>query len=138
MRWSTLVVVFAVGCSPLTEPRGAPVLGAIAGYTDRDPRIDLAVEGRTVRVTVVTYGGPCDSAAQTSARVSSLDAEIVPYDYRGGCPQRSLETIEHAVTIVFAESGTARVTVRGIDASTRSSANLVGDTVAVLREVVLR
>jgi hypothetical protein len=139
MRVSILLpALLAVGCSTVTNPIGTRVIGAIAGFTADDPRIDLVAEGKTVHVKVLTYGAPCDSAAETRVTVSGLAAEVVPYDFRGDCPQRSLKTIEHAVTIAFTASGTASVTVRGIDASKRTSANPVGDTVAVLRDIVLR
>jgi hypothetical protein len=136
--FAALTALIAIGCSTATNPGGKRAVGVISGYTPADPRIDLIANGRSVQFRVTTYGGPCDSAGETSVRVSGLNAEVMPFDYRGDCGARSLRTIEHVVTINFKEFGTARITVRGVDASTRTAANPVGDTVAVTRELVLR
>lgn len=126
------------GCSSTSDLRVNRVVGTIAGYTSRDPRIDVVVDGRTVTARILTYGAPCDSAADTDIQQSGLEAEVTPFDYRGDCGERSLVTIEHNVTIRFPEGGTARLVVHGIDASTRSSTNQTGDLIAAQREIVLK
>ena len=109
----------------------------IAGLSTADPRIALQVQGRIVNVSVITYGAPCDSAARTDVQLSDLTAVVSPYDRRGGCPDRSLATFEHNVTIEFRHSGAARVRVRALDASPRSAANPSGDTIVVERQLIV-
>lgn len=127
-----------VGCSSTTGPQVNRVVGTIAGYTSLDPRIDIGVDGRSISARILTYGAPCDSAADTEIRQSGLVAEVTVYDYRGDCGQRILVTIERNVTIRFPEGGTARLVVHGRDASTRSSRNQTGDLITAAREIVLK
>ena len=89
-------------------------------------------------MTVLTYGNRCFSAADTEVRIAAQEAVVTPYDRDPGCPERDLKQIEHSATVRFTEAGDYRILVRGIDASTRSSINLVGDTVVVVRTVTIR
>jgi hypothetical protein len=139
MRLLSFVVAAAAwSCSSATVPSAAHVLGVIAGYNDDDPRIELVVQGRTVNLTVMTYGNSCFSAADTDVRVSGLNAVVTPYDQDPECSDRALKQIEHVVAVQFTEPGTARILVRGINASTRTSSNMAGDTVTIERSVSIR
>jgi hypothetical protein len=143
-----LAVLVLSGCSLPAEPgasrdvlasgNGSRELGAIAGFQSGDPHVAIDVQGRTVTVTVHSYGNGCYSVAETEVRLSGMDAVVSPYDWNPGCPQRDLKTVVHATSMGFGASGTAHILVRGIDASTRSSRNLVGDTITVRRTVLLR
>jgi hypothetical protein len=146
-------VLLAAGCngaerfSPADPAAGADgagmvtVLGAIKGYNNDDPRIDVQVNGRTVEVTVSTYGGGCHRLGATETQVVGMSALVVPFDHTAppGTPcTRQLVEMRHRATLGFASAGTARIRVRGIDASTRHGGNMAGDTIEVERTVTLR
>jgi len=134
------VLVLVVSCSGVTEPPRVRVLGAVAGYQDDDPRIALRTEGRTVHVTISTYGGGCDSRGDTEVVVQGLVADISPYDYTavaGTACTRELKTFLHEVAVEFQEGGTARLRIRGIDTRALTTANMIGDTIIVERSVAL-
>lgn len=133
-----LPLALLLGCASASDAGAYRTLGIIAGFHDDDPRITVQAAGRTVTATVVTYGGCCDQAAETDVEVSGLSAVVTPYDRRGRCTQKCARMFEHRSTFSFAQAGTARVAVRGIDVSSRSSGDpLAGDTIAVEREVVI-
>jgi hypothetical protein len=103
-----------------------------------DPQILLRAEGRTAAVTIVTYGNGCYSAAYTHVELNGQEALLAPFDWKPGCPQRDQKRVVHTVSVRFDQPGIANIRVRGIDASIRSSSNVRGDSVTVLRSVVLR
>lgn len=134
-----LVVSFGLlsGCSSSTEPTATRVLGTIIGFNADDPQISVVVDGRAARVTVLTYGNGCFSAAGTDVEVNRLEATVAPYDYDPGCNQRDLRQVEHTATVHFDEAGTAQIYIKGLDVSRLSSSNPVGDTVMVERTVMI-
>ena len=143
-----LSALLILGCSDSDDPTATQVatvvpnarrdLGVIAGYGTNDPQISLRAEGRMVEVTIITYGNGCYSAAYTHVEMNGQDALLAPYDWNPGCPQRDLKSVVHVVSVRFAQPGVASIRVRGIDAHTRSSRNMLGDTVTVARSVVLK
>lgn len=145
MKLSAWLVAAVTGslvaaCAEPAGPERVTVLGEIAGYHRDDPRITVAATGRRVEVSVTTYGDGCYAKADTRVTVSGLIADVEPHDFalRGdvACPSVLL-SFTHAVAIDFATGGTARIRVRGIDASTRSAANPAGDTLVVERTIEL-
>jgi hypothetical protein len=133
----------------ITDPLGSGVgsadrvrvLGAIKGYNQDDPRIAVSASGRTVTVTVTTYGAGCHSRGKTEVSVAGLVAEIVPWDYTApaGTPcTMQLLSFTHTATIPFASAGTATIRVRGIDAATRHAGNMAGTEITVERTVQLQ
>lgn len=137
-----LVLLFAVfitfGCTTATEPNSARKLGAIAGYQSGDPPVAIEVNGRTATVTFTTYGNSCYTSAATEVRLIGLAAIVTPYDNDPGCLDRMLKHIEHRAVIRFAEPGAARILIRGIDVSTRTAQDMVGDTITIQRTVDVR
>lgn len=129
-----------VGCSLATEPEHHLELATIAGYFDDDPRVGIVSSGASVTVRATTFGSSCNAKGITEVRVEGLTATVTPYDYAppAGTPcPRDLRGFIHEVTVDFGRSGTAEIHVRGLDAGTRSGANLVGDTIMVTRTVVI-
>lgn len=144
MRWYLVMFLpLVVACSGATKPESATVrvLGAIAGYNSDDPRIDVTPIPNGALVTITTYGDGCHRVGETEVEVHGLEALITPYDYTApaGAPcTRQLITMEHEASVTFAGSGTARIIVRGLDSSSRSTTNMVGDTIIVERTLELR
>ena len=140
-RLFVLPLVLACTGTTTTEPDQRRQLGTIAGYQLNDPLVAVVPSGRTVAVSVTTYGGGCDSKGETEVAVNGLTAVVTPYDYwksaTGACPD-ILRTFAHSTTIEFVESGTAQIIVRGLDWRTRTAKNPDGDTLSVVRSVEVR
>ena len=140
MRLSILALVVLTACSSATEARDETrVLGAIAGYNDDDPRIEIATSGRTVTVSVTTYGNGCTREGPTEVNVQGMEALISPYDFepRPGnfaCPDILL-SFTHEVAVQFAAAGEARIRVRG---RRLQLSPVRHDTITVERTVVLQ
>lgn len=140
MRLITLALLAAaLGCSSTTEPDQIQVLGTIMGFNQDDPRIEVTADGRVVTVRVTTYGNGCYSQGVTKTSVDGLEATITPLD-RTVAPSSNvacrsiLLSFTHEAELHFDASGTARILVRGLDASTASAGNR-GATVTVERTV---
>lgn len=127
-----------VGCSVTTEPEQRLLLADIAGYFAEDPFVEVTSSGSSATVRVTTFGSSCNAKGITSVTVEDLTATVEPYNYAPPtgtpCP-RDLRGFIHEVTIQFNRSGAARILVRGLDARSRSAANLTGDTLTVERWV---
>ena len=142
MRYGLFVLALLMACAvrEVTGPYQARRLGTIAGFNNNDPNITILRDGRTVTVSVTSYGGGCESKGETELAVSGLSAVVTPYDYTysatGACTQQ-LKSFVHSTSIEFAEPGTAQITIRGLDGRTRSANNLIGDTLSVVRTVEL-
>lgn len=143
MHYRLFVISLILACTgtTATEPDQRRQLGTIAGYQLNDPLVAVVPSGRTVTVSVTTYGGGCDSKGETEVAVTGLTAVVTPYDYwksaTGACPD-ILRTFAHSTTIEFVESGTAEIIVRGLDWRTRTAKNPDGDTLSVVRSVEVR
>lgn len=143
MRYGLFVLPLLLACTSTTPtgPDQRRQLGTIAGYQTNDPRITLVADGRTVIVSVITYGGGCDSKGETEVVVNGLSAVVTPYDYwtstTGACTD-ILRSFAHSTTIEFVESGTAQIIIRGLDRRTRTPKNPDGDTLSVVRSVEVR
>ncbi len=124
-----------------TRPDAVRVMGEIKGYNNDDPRIEIVPGTRSALVRVTTYGGGCHSRGDTEVRVDGMVATVTPYDYTAPpgtvCTQPLISFI-HEANISFPSSGTALIRVRGIDRSTRSAQNMIGDTITVERSVEVR
>ena len=136
-----LLLLPAAACGLVTDTYRIRALGEIAGYMEGDPQIGLERDGRTVTVLITTYGSGCHTTlGETDVVVDGLMATITPWDYTArpgtGCT-RQLLAFEHRAVVQFASAGTAQLRIRGIDVSSRSAANMVGDTVVVTRTVEL-
>jgi hypothetical protein len=127
-----------VGCSLATEPEHRLVLADIAGYHVGDPFVEVTSSGSSATVRVTTFGSSCNARGVTEVRVEGLTATVEPYNYAppAGTPcPRDLRSFIHEATVQFDRSGDARILVRGLDARSRSAANLTGDTLTVERWV---
>lgn len=148
--WMALALVVAACGSP-SEPAppsqsGLPdppagrvrVLGSIIGYNRDDPRISIVQNGRTVSVSVTTYGGGCHSGGETVVQVSGLFVDITPYDFTATtgtvCTQPLLSFV-HEATVRFDVVGTAHIRIHGVDARAN---NWAGKQVVVERTVAVR
>ena len=137
---SFLLILLASGCSVFTDPDRVRVLGEIAGYLEGDPQVGIEQDGRTVTVLVTTYGSGCHTMGETDVVVEGLTATITPWDYTappGTACTDQLLSFEHRAVVQFATSGTAELRIRGIDISSRSATNMVGDTLVVTQTVEL-
>ncbi len=134
---SAAALLLLLGCASATDAGAGRTLGVIAGYNDDDPRITLQAQGRAVTLTVVTYGASCDTAAGTDIELSGQSAVVSPYDIRGRCSDKVLRLFQHTSTFAFAQAGTARVVVRGIEEDPFSGKPFTGDTIAVERTIAL-
>jgi len=133
-------LVLVASCKGATEPARVRELGVVAGYRDGDPQITLRTAGRTVYVSVLTYGGGCESKGETESVVRGLEAEIRPYDYTvvaGTVCTSELKVFAHEAALEFRQSGTARVRIYGIDNRGRTAQEPLGDTITVERTIVL-
>jgi hypothetical protein len=113
------------------QPRDAAL------YND-DPRVEISAPGRVVQVAVTTNGGGCLSKGNTVTRVSSLQADVTPWDYTappGTACTRQLVSVRHTATLLFDRAGEAVIRVHGLDASTANATKLRGDTIVVQRTV---
>ncbi|MEX0909542.1 MAG: hypothetical protein WDZ58_07235 [Gemmatimonadaceae bacterium] len=142
MRYSLSVIGFALvlGCTTTTAPDRVRQLGEIAGFNNGDPYVTIEQDGRRVDVSITTYGDGCHTQGETEVVMNGLGAEVTPYDYsaaRGSFCTRELRSSVHRASLNFERSGMAQIRIRGIDASTRSSTNLIGDTLVVVRTVEL-
>jgi hypothetical protein len=138
MRLAIAVVsTVLAACSSATEVNQNRVLGVITGYGE-GPIVEAAVNGRLVSLTVLTYGTRCYSLADTEVRVNGLTVQVLPFDFNPGCPERDLHPIEHKASFEVKGSGFLQLMVRGIDASTRSATNVVGDTITVERSITVQ
>ena len=144
MRLGLLVLplVLACGGTTATAPDQGRRLGMIAGFQSNDPHITVVPSGRTVTVSVTTYGGGCESQGETEVVVNGLNAVVTPYDYTkvpvGGACTDILRSFVHTTSIQFAGPGTAQITVRGLGWRTRTPKNPDGDTMSVVRTVELQ
>lgn len=142
MRYGLFVLPLALACAgtTATAPDQGRRLGAIAGFKPNDPNVTVVAEGRTVTVSVTTYGGGCESKGETEVTVEGLFAVVSPYDYTStttvACPD-ILKSFVHSTTIQFAGPGMAQITVRGLEGGIRT-VNRPGDTLSVVRTVELR
>lgn len=131
-------VTLLLGCSSATQPDETRVLGAIAGYNQDDPRIEIVPGTASVTVRVTTYGNGCYGEGPTEVDVRGREAVILPYDYTAppGTPCFDiLNSFSHEAIVRFDGPGAARILVRGIDGSTASARNPRGDTITVERVV---
>ncbi|MEO7648259.1 MAG: hypothetical protein ABIV11_08500 [Gemmatimonadaceae bacterium] len=135
-----LPLVLACAGTTATAPDQGRRLGTIAGFQLNDPNVAVVPDGRTVTVSVTTYGGGCESKGETEVAVNGLTAVVTPYDYTstatGACTD-ILRSFVHSTSIQFAGPGTAQIIVRGLDGRTRTANNLMGDTLSVVRSVQL-
>jgi hypothetical protein len=124
------------------DPQGrVRVVGAIKGYNQDDPRIEVSTQGRIVRLAVTTYGGGCHAQGETQVVVSGLTADVTPYDYTAPSATictAQLVSFRHDVVISFDRGGTAVIRVHGIDAGTRTAQNPEGTKIVVERRVELQ
>lgn len=138
MRSFFLVLALTLtGCNDATAPNGARVLGTIKGLTPADPSIQASINGKRVVLSIVTYGSSCYTVAETEVHVSGMSATIRPYDNTGTCSDRMLKQVLHSTSIDFPSTGTATLSITGIDASFQNANNLIGDTITVVREVAI-
>ena len=144
MRWTGAgLLMLVVACSTVAEPDRVRVLGAIAGYNNDDPRIEVVPGAdRSVTVRVTTYGDGCYTEGETEVLVQGASALVTPYDYTappGTACTRILRSFAHEAVVHFAAgTDTARVVVRGVDRRQASAANPNGDTIRVERVVPFR
>lgn len=141
MRCSSSVLGFVLfGCTTATAPDRVRQLAEIAGYNNNDPQVVIEPAGRSVNVSITSYGNGCYTQGETDVVVSGLEAIVTPHDYTAppgsNCTQILL-TFVHRASLQFDRSGKAQIRIRGIDAGTRSSTNLIGDTLVVVRTVEL-
>lgn len=120
------IVAFLLGCSSTTEPDRVRVLGAIAGFNEGDPQIQIVPDDQTVTVRVTTYGNGCYSKGETEAVVEGLEATVTPWDSTvaprsGVACTEILLSFTHEAVLDFDEAGTARIAVRGMDRSSGST-----------------
>jgi hypothetical protein len=123
------------------QPPADQQLGAIKGYMDGDPHISLNVQGRDVRVAVITYGDGCYRKGETQVTLNGMVADVRPYDLLqppGTVCTRQLVAGTHEAVITFPATGVARIRVHGYDASTRNAQNMLGDVIVVERQVEIR
>lgn len=141
MRQLTWCILFrTVACSSILNPVGQErVIGAIAGFNQNDPRIEVpgtVARGQQFQVEVTTYGSGCTSKGETEVRIQGLSAVITPYAFEksGGrkvvCPD-ILNAFRHVATVRFEQPGTARVVVQGRQQPS-------GEVIAAERTVVVQ
>lgn len=140
MRRGLFILPLLLACAgtTATAPEQQRQLGTIAGFQLNDPTITVIPDGRTVAVSVTTYGGGCESQGETEVAVNGLSAVITPYDYTststGACTD-ILRSFVHSTSIQFGTAGSARIVVRGLDGGSRTAKNLRGDTIEVVRTI---
>jgi len=158
MKWIGIFASVAlVGCSALltapdaeldrsaTGPEDANrirVVGAIAGFNENDPNIEIIPQNANVIVRVTTYGDGCYTKGETVATVDGMTATVTPYDYtlEGNvtCTMQ-LATFQHETTVDFRDGkGEAVILIHGLDPSRASEDNRRGEPIVVEKRVVIR
>lgn len=74
---------------------------------------ETATAGVPVEIAVWTGGNDCYEKAYTAGGVNGRSATVIPWDMLivGGCSTTDSKFIEHRVTRVFEEPGTAEITL---------------------------
>lgn len=112
-----------VGCGFPTEPGRRLVPSSIAGFEEGDPHVDVQVDGRSLTITVVTYGNACNEKGELRTAVSreSRTIQVLPHDWllhREACDDILL-TFKHSEVIDVGVEGVWTVVVTGLDISRR-------------------
>lgn len=119
MRRPSLLLGFllAAACESGMELREIIVIGAIAGYFDDDPHIDVpeaASAGEPFTVTVRTYGNGCTSEGRTDVQVAGGVAVVTPYDLeRQGVCHDIQRILDHTTEVTFDAAGAGLVVIQG-------------------------
>lgn len=66
MRYRSLVLGFVLlGCTTTTAPDRVRRLAEIAGYNSNDPQVVIEPIGRSVNVSITSYGNGCYAQGET-------------------------------------------------------------------------
>lgn len=140
---STVVLaglVTAMTACSLLEPdprsREEVRIGAIAGFTATDPRVEMpdsASAATNFSVRVRTYGNGCVRKGGVQAETGDTGITLTPWDYvrLGETCTDELRSFDHEVFVRVEEPGEIRVSVRG-------SQHPSGGIVTVERVVTIR
>lgn len=119
-RYALVLLALLVACTPTAGPDTAQVIGTIEGFTSSDPIWSVSAAGRSITVTVTTYGDGCSAKGDLHLGVRQVERviEATPYDQRQvGLPcEAILKTFEHSRSITVGQSGEWTVILRGVDA----------------------
>ncbi len=105
-------------CDGPLDPGDERALGIIAFHGD--PVVltvpDSVRVGDAFEVSIRTYGDGCYRMGDTEVGANGLLAEVAPYDSHAtkGVCAAILRSFDHRGTLTFGQSGTARVTFRGM------------------------
>lgn len=118
-----LLMIPLVGCGGgPTEVTRELVPSLIAGFEDGDPDVTVEVTGRSLDITVVTYGSACREKGELRTTVSpeSRIIHVRPHDWllHRVCHDILL-TFEHSEVVDVGEEGSWTLIVSGLDISHR-------------------
>ncbi len=144
-RTCMVLTMLLLGCNSPTQSHLNSALEPAAGDRVRvlgtivfgkESEITLLPQGRTVSVSISTFGPGCYRKGETEVSVQGLEAVVTPYNYApppGSPCTRDLRTFAHTATLPFQGSGTARIRVHGLSTAT----NPYGDPITIERSVRL-
>ena len=114
------MVLVGMGCNgDPTEPGRELVPWWIVGGNPGDPRVTLIVEGRALRIEVLSYGDGCREKGElrVSKSLTSRRVTVTPFDRetRAEICAAILLTFEHSAEIDFDTIGDWTIVVAGED-----------------------
>lgn len=111
----------AAGCGDPVEPGPVLVPGMIEGFNEDDPRVSLVLDGISLTVEVVSYGGGCREKGELRVTVAmeSHQVFVSPFDWenQAGVCDAMLRTFDHSTTIEIEEDGAWTIEIAGHDSA---------------------
>lgn len=126
------LALMAVACDSPTEVKLEERLGTIAHTDEGDPKINVSVDNRDIRITIKTSGNGCVTRGPTESIIHETEIDIMPFDtvrHEGVCTDIYRE-FDHVALILVPNPGTYTAIIHGTEGSS-------SDMITIFREITV-